>query len=386
MIELTDRLRTIRDAAHAAAADLRARALWVDADPDAMDEHLDSSVFQAMQVASTPAEYRSPTADPALEVLRGVTCLETVISALELARGDAGVILACPGPALAGVVMEHLGSDEQKEYFYRRLRDGRTWTFFAMTEPGRGNDAAAMQTRLDPDGSGGYLLHGSKRYIGNGARGGIGVVFARTGPSALSVRAALVEPPAPGWSGRRLDMVGLRGAYLSELEFDGVPVAKHMLLGEHLPATRRGMWGAIKTFNRMRVQVSALAAGTAVAMCEYVAEHRAETSRTARAALPLVKARVEAARQLVYDAGTQVDRRPDSGYMPSAAKLGATRAAVQTARWAVAALGPASLIEHPLLEKWSRDACGFEFMEGTGNIQRIHVAQGYHAGDADVRV
>jgi alkylation response protein AidB-like acyl-CoA dehydrogenase len=382
MIELSDRLRAVRDSTHEVAADLRARALSVDADPDAMDSHLDSPVFRRMQAVSTPAKYR-PATDPSFEGPDDVSCLEHVIGTLELGWGDAGMILSCPGPALAGVVVEHLGSQEQKEYFYRRLEDRRTWTFFAMTEPGRGNDATAMATRLDPDGAGSYLLHGSKRYIGNGARGGIGVVFARTGRSPLSIRAALVEPPAPGWSGRRLNMVGLRGAYLSELEFDGVPVAKHMLLGEHLPATQRGMWGAIKTFNKMRVQVSALAVGTAVAIWDYVAEHHQEASRTARAALPVVKAQVEAARQLVYEAAVRVDNFPGSGYMPSAAKLGATRTATRTAAWAAAALGPASLIEHPLVEKWSRDVCGFEFMEGTGNIQRLHVAQGYHAGDAD---
>jgi hypothetical protein len=27
--------------------------------------------------------------------------------------------------------------------------------------------------------------------------------------------------------------------------------------------------------------------------------------------------------------------------------------------------------------------CAFEFMEGTGDIQRLHVAKGYQAGDAD---
>ena len=335
MIELTDRLRMVRDSTHEVAADLRARALSVDADPDAMDSHLGSPVFRRMQLVSTPAKYR-PATEPVLA--DDASCLEHVVGTLELAWGDAGMILSCPGPALAGVVVEHLGSDEQKEYFYRRLEDGRTWTFFAMTEPGRGNDATAMATRLDPDGMGGYLLHGRKRYIGNGARGGIGVVFARTGRSPLSIRAALVEPPTPGWSGRRLDMVGLRGAYLSELEFDGVPVAKHMLLGEHLPATQRGMWGAIKTFNKMRVQVSALAVGTSLAIWDYVAEHGEEAGQSARATLPLVKAQVEAARQLIYEAAAAVDRRPGSGYMPSVAKLGATRTAVRTAAWAAAAL------------------------------------------------
>lgn len=124
------------------------------------------------------------------------------------------------------------------------------------------------------------------------------------------------------------------GSHLSELEFNGVPVASHMLLGQHLSVTRRGMWGAIKTFNSMRVQVSALAVGTALAIWEYVAEHRGEVSRAARAELDVAWARVEAARQL-------------------------------------------------MLEKWTRDVHGFEFMEGTSNIQRIHVAQGFRTGEAD---
>jgi hypothetical protein len=67
---------------------------------------------------------------------------------------------------------------------------------------------------------------------------------------------------------------------------------------------------------------------------------------------------------------------PESGYISSAAKLGAIRTALWTASRAAAALGPASLIEHPLLEKWTRDVHGFEFMEGMSNIQRIHVWSG----------
>jgi alkylation response protein AidB-like acyl-CoA dehydrogenase len=383
MIELTGRLKVMAETTREAARELRAWALLVDTDPDAMRACLESAVCRMVLAAGTPVKYRPAGGPPPVEPSRDESCLEAVVATVELARGDAGAILACPGPALAGLAVRHLGSDGQQQHFYGRLADGRTWTFFAMTEPDRGSDATAIQTRLEPDGSGGYLLYGRKRYIGNGARGGIGVVFARTGRSPLSIRAVMVEPPAPGWSGRRLAMVGLRGACLSELEFDGVPVAREMLLGEHLPPTRRGMWGAIKTFNNMRVQVGALAVGTALAVCDYVAEHRVETRRRGDAGLAVVRARAEAARQLLYQAAVRVDRDPDRGYLSCAAKLNATSVAVETARWGAAALGPASLIEHPLLEKWTRDACSFEFMEGTGNIQRLHVAQGYQQGDAD---
>jgi alkylation response protein AidB-like acyl-CoA dehydrogenase len=375
MIEWDARLDACRDASVAAAADLRRRALAVDADPDLMAPHFDSPTFAMIRTGSTPIRYRQTRLDTGPWRYDNDSCLERVISTLELARGDAAMMLACPGPALAGIVVDVLGSEAQKELFYRRIGDGRTWSFFAMSEPGRGNDATAMETRLEADGSGGYRLHGVKRYIGNGARGGIGVVFARTGRSALSIRAVLVEPPATGYKAERLDMVGLRGAYLSEVHLDGVPVPAGMVLGEHLPVTRRGMWGAIQTFHNMRIQIGAMAVGTGLAMCEYVVEHR----RHAPGA-DLLTARLEAAKELVYDAAAGYDADPDQAYLSSVAKLTGTRLAIEVGRWAAAALGPASLIEHPLLEKWTRDVCAFEFMDGTSNIQRLHVAQGYLKG------
>jgi alkylation response protein AidB-like acyl-CoA dehydrogenase len=173
-------------------------------------------------------------------------------------------------------------------------------------------------------------------------------------------------------------MVGLRGACLSELRFEGVPVGGDMLLGEHLPATRRGIWGAIKTFDRMRIGVAAAAVGTALALAGYVTAERKNAPGAAQ-----VLARARAARELVYEAAARIDRDPERGYLSSAAKLGAVRMAVETSHWAGAALGPAGLLEHPLVEKWSRDVTAFEFMEGTSNIQRLHVARGYRAGDAD---
>lgn len=378
MIELDARLRAVRDVSREAAEQLRSLALAIDADPDAMQAHLDTEVYAMVRTSNTPAKHRETLPGRPLRLLDEGNCLETVVGTLELARGDAGALLACPSPALAGVIVDLLGDERQRELFYTRLHGGRTWTFFAMTEPGRGSDATAMETRLDPDGAGGWLLHGEKRYIGNGARGGVGVVFARTGRSALSIRAVLVEPPHEAWHAQRLDMVGLRGAALSALRFEGMPVRGDMLLGEHLPVTRRGIWGAIETFNNMRIQVAALAVGTALAIAEYVAEHRKSAS-----GLPVALARAEAARELVYQAAARVLRDPDNSYLSCAAKLGATRMAVQTARWASGAMGPAGLLEHPLLEKWTRDVCAFEFMEGTGNIQRLHVAKGYQSGDAD---
>ncbi|MEV5577226.1 acyl-CoA dehydrogenase [Streptomyces parvus] len=379
MADLDERLRYVRGVAAEAAADLRGRALSVDADPAAMERHFDSFGFRLIRTLTTPVELL-PADSREVVLTPEHKCLETAVAVTEIARGDAAMLLACPGPGLAGVVVDLLGSPEQRARFHGRLADGRTWSFFAMTEAERGNDATALQTRLDTDGDG-YLLNGSKRYVGNAARGGIGVVFARTGRSPMSIRAALVEPGHPGWHGAPLEMIGLRGAYLSELAFTGVPVPEDALLGAHLPVTRRGIWGAVRTFNEMRVQIAALAAGTTLAMAEYVRDHTPGMS--APQGLDTVLGRAEAVRRLVCEAAARVDSAPERSYPSSVAKLAANDLAMRTARWAARALGPAGLVEHPLLEKWTRDVCGFEFMEGTANIQRLNVEKGYRTGDAD---
>ena len=55
MIYLDQRLRAIRDATREASEDLRARALSIEADPDAMEAHFDSPVFALMREVGTPA-------------------------------------------------------------------------------------------------------------------------------------------------------------------------------------------------------------------------------------------------------------------------------------------------------------------------------------------
>src|SRR5207245_4931070 len=109
---------------------------------------------------------------------------------LEFAYGDAGMVLAAPGPSLAGILVEQLADDGLRERFYGALADRASWAFFAVTEPGQGSDASAMETALVRESPELYRLHGTKKYIGNGARGTVGAVFARTGPGRLPLRVA----------------------------------------------------------------------------------------------------------------------------------------------------------------------------------------------------
>lgn len=372
VFELDERLRALRGASAELARELRTHALAVDMDPYDMGPHLDLAAYEMIRISMTPLRFTDrPLRVGRFEYQPG-SCLEQVVQTLEFAYGDAGMVLACPGPTLPGVVVEQLGDDAQQERFFGAMADGVTWAFCAVTEPDRGSDASAMETRLSRESPGLYRLSGTKRYIGSGARADIGVVFARTSAGPLSIRAALVEAAAPGVRTASLDMIGLRGACLGEIRLDDVLVPDEMLLGRHLSPTRRGLWAAVRAFNDVRARVAALAVGTGLALVDLVRAERPDAPGAR-----VLGARLDACRRLVYAAGAEVDRNPDSGHPSSVAKIAAVALAREASRWAVRSLSPAALVEHPLLEKWTRDVCAFEFMEGTSDIQRQHVANAY---------
>jgi alkylation response protein AidB-like acyl-CoA dehydrogenase len=140
---------------------------------------------------------------------------------------------------------------------------------------------------------------------------------------------------------------------------------------------RRGMWGAIRAFDNVRVQVGAMAVGTATAVHEYVRERRRQLTGAEAAQLEAARARIEATRDLLYRAAAEVDADRGRGHLASLAKLEAVALVRRATAVLPRVLGPGALLEHPLLEKWRRDAMGMEFMEGTSDIQRLNVAQGY---------
>jgi alkylation response protein AidB-like acyl-CoA dehydrogenase len=128
----------------------------------------------------------------------------------------------------------------------------------------------------------------------------------------------------------------------------------------------------MRTFHQVRTQIGGMAVGTAQALHDYVTAVFPATPN-----LVPMKLRIEAVWRAVLDAAAQLDADPQRAHVSSAAKLAGTRLVTDVAAWALAAAGPGSWVEHPLLEKWARDARGFEFMDGTGNIQRIALARGY---------
>ncbi|MEH1166511.1 acyl-CoA dehydrogenase family protein [Micromonospora sp. CPCC 205539] len=374
MIELDRRLRLLQAEARDWADEIRPYALAVDRDPDAISSLTRLAVLSRLGGLQIPAEYNPRPLVVSGERFYLTSALERIVFLEEVAVGDLGILLASPGAPMSGVVVDAMGSPEQKEWFFGRLLDRPTWTFFALTEPERGSDASHLQTRLErPAGDGPALLHGHKRYVGNAARADLGVVFARTGRGPLGLGAVLVERDAPGYAAEPIPTLGVRGAQLAAIRLTGVAVSDERVLGRHLPATRRGALGWLRTFNLLRPVVAIMGVGVARATYEYLLRQRQASGGAVRDRLAVMARDIEAVRQLTLRSAVAVDHNADDGHLASAAKVSAARLAERVTVEALEMLGPGARLDHPLLDKLARDARAVEYMEGTSTIQRLGV-------------
>ncbi len=156
---------------------------------------------------------------------------------------------------LEGILL--FGTGSQKEKYLPKLATGEHVAAFALTEPGAGSDAAAIQTRAEKRGDR-YVLNGSKVWITNGAFADVFTVFARTSSSEDGAKprltAFIVERGKGLTSGRHEKKLGIRGASTTEVFFDNVEVPEANVLGE----VGRGFKVAMEVLNNGRI---ALASG-----------------------------------------------------------------------------------------------------------------------------
>ncbi|ALG10437.1 acyl-CoA dehydrogenase family protein [Kibdelosporangium phytohabitans] len=375
---LDDRLRRLDRRCREVAQELRPVGMALDADPDSVTEFLHLPAFQLLQQAFTPKEYWSGGDLLGVEVSGSALDWAVILEAISY--GDPGAILANYGPGLSRDLIIALGDQDQRDLFFGRLAERPTWTFFGLTEPFKGSAALELESSLTADGDS-WLLNGDKRYVGNGARAQMGVVFARRAPGPWGIEAVLIDTSDPGFSGALLPMMGLRGARISRLHFDDVVVPPDRVLGRHRPPSRRGLYGALQALHRFRPGLGAMTLGVVQAVCDYVRAELPSLPPEGRYRLDAILDRTAVTRRMVHDVSAEIDAGIVNTHRIGAVKMRAAQLGEDATLLAAELLGPGSLIEHPWLEKAYRDVRGFEFMEGTSNLHRLSVFQGLLRND-----
>jgi acyl-CoA dehydrogenase family protein 9 len=173
---------------------------------------------------------------------------------------------------MKGIVM--FGTDEQKARFLPDLAAGRKLAGFALTEPEAGSDAYNIRSRAVEQADGSWVLNGEKRWIGNGGRGSVFVVFARTEVGGKDRHTAFIlERGTPGFeAGEPYDTMGLRGNNLCPLSFRDVRVGPENVLGE----AGEGFHIAMQILNNGRMSLGTGAVGLAKRLLDLTIGHVTE--------------------------------------------------------------------------------------------------------------
>jgi len=283
-----------------------------------------------------------------------------------------------------GLVMD--GTDAQKEYWLPRMASGEVIGCFALTEPDAGSDAGSVRTRADRQGDG-FVINGRKRYITNAPHAQLFTVFARTdqdAPGSRGVSAFLVPADSKGLSlGKADKKMGQQGAHVCDVVFEDVFVPADALLGGE-GALHKGFLTAMKTLDRGRLHISALAVGCAQRLIEEATRYAAERQQFGQAIgeFQLVQAMLAdsateayAARTMVLDAARRRDEGTDNEALASRSKLFATEMVGRVADRAVQIFGGAGYMEEYGIERFYRDVRLFRLYEGTSQIQQLIIAK-----------
>ena len=283
--------------------------------------------------------------------------------------------------SLVAELIEHAGTDAQRDRWLRTLTRGETVGAFALSEAGAGTDAANQQataTRVE----GGFRLVGRKVWVANAAAAGVIVVFAATQPGqrGKGVSAFLVAGDAPGIARTALDdSLGVRGLGCMDLDLD-VTVPSDQLLG----AVDAGFGLAMWALQGGRVAIAAQALGIGQAALDEAIAHARTREQFGR---PI--AQFEAIQWMIADAATELDAarmlmwkaasvkaRGEPGAVESSmAKLAASEAAHHAADKAMQVLASAGYRRGSVVERLFRDVRATEIYQGTSEAQRMIIAK-----------
>ena len=310
----------------------------------------------------------------------GVSAVKLCIAREELTQVSvaADVTLAMQG--LGGYPIVLAGNKEQKNTYLPKLASGELISTYALTEPVAGSDVAGIEANARRDGDN-YILNGTKRFISNGYRADMGVVFVKTDKEKgnKGISAFIYEKGTKGLSvGRRIKLMALHD--IVELEFENCSIPNANLLG----GENEGFKIAMKTLDLLRMSVGAAAVGTARAALELslqfslkrktfgqpISSYQGISFKLAEMATEL-----DAARFLVYRAADLKDKGVERVTKESSmAKYYATEMAGRVVDKAVQIHGGLGVTRGMDVERLFREARAPRVYEGTTEIQKFVIA------------
>ena len=313
----------------------------------------------------------------------GGTTRQLALVSEEIARGCVATsVIYIAHLSLTSQYINTFGDEYQKQKYLPDLAAGKKIGAFALTEPGAGSDAAAIQTS-SVRANGHYVINGTKTYISNAPEAGVLVTLATRDKSEgyKGIDALIVDGDLDGIEVNQLHgKMGVRASTVGEIVFKNCHVPVHNRLGEEGVGFRQTM----EVLNASRISIAAQCVGIAQAALEESVQY-ARTREVFGGPLGDLQAiqwmiadmaaETEAARQLVMSVASKRDAGVPFLTEASMAKLFASRVAMQAAHSAVQIHGGAGYFAPTKVERLFRDARVTEIYEGTSEVQRMLIAK-----------
>ncbi|WMT52063.1 MAG: acyl-CoA dehydrogenase family protein [Ferroplasma sp.] len=299
---------------------------------------------------------------------------KVLIAIEELCRVDAGLGIALTTPYFGSEVIMLFGNDRQKEILNDVYR-GKYILGLGVTEPSGGSDVAALKTTAKKQGNK-YILNGSKMFITNGAIADYLVILARTSEDSNphhGLSTFLLNTKSKGFSATKLeDKLGVRATNTAELQFNNIELSEDDLIGEE----GKGFYYIMMFFNISRIYVAAQSIGIARGAFDKIKSYIKENNvkdEDSMFRLSDVGTRIEASRQMTYNAASYLFEFKPKPELTSMAKAYSSETAVYAAEEAMEILGNKSLYES--IQRIFRNAKIMEIWEGTSEIEKLVIAR-----------
>ncbi|WP_301173956.1 acyl-CoA dehydrogenase family protein [Actinomadura geliboluensis] len=284
---------------------------------------------------------------------------------------------------IAGQVLVNSGTEAQKDAWLPQLASGEVVGAFALTEAEAGSDPSTLATTAAPDGEGGYVINGAKRFITNAPEADVFMVFARTGGAgSRGISTFLVEKGADGLSvGPSDEKMGQRGAHTAEVFFDNVRVPAEAMVGTE----GTGFRTAMASLAHGRLSIAAVCVGLAQRILDETVAYAKERSQGGKTIgeYQLVQGLIAdsqtelyAGRSMVLEAARAYDAGEDTKLGPSCAKYFCSEMVGRVADRAVQVYGGMGYMRGVAVERFYRDVRLFRIYEGTSQIQQLVIARG----------
>ncbi|MDO8672088.1 MAG: acyl-CoA dehydrogenase family protein [Dehalococcoidia bacterium] len=310
----------------------------------------------------------------------GLGALANCVVVEEVNRATVGDDIFGPNVPNLKTLASHCNAEQKENYLYPCVK-GEKEACFALTEPGAGSDAAAIQTTAVRDGDN-YILNGTKTFISHAQDADFALVYAVTDKEKRArggITCFIVDMGTPGFEITRI-IETMGDGRPCELVFNNCVVPAKNVLGE----VGQGFRVAQGRLGWRRVEIAAQCLGAAERCLKMMVDYAGQRVTFGeplanRQAVQWMIAdssiEIHATRLMTYDAAVKWDEGQEIRQEASMVKLYASEMACRVVDRAMQVHGGLGYTRDLPIEKMYRNLRLWRIVEGPSEIHRFIIAR-----------